>query len=183
METDVQREEEMRLNHPLLSRSGLLLFCIALSGCQTTAPQADNRTRFYEAASTDLILRFNTWDTIHLLRPEMLEGGSFLPILTLADVERQLGTQPLDRRLAVVVLGFLFPPDIEAKYAREWDSWLSAQGFQRVVVLRTGVGRTIDGLLLAHDSSIGGAHDQTAAAARPTLPASTGANAANPPGY
>lgn len=171
----------MNLKNSFIRLSGWLLLGTILTGCQTTSPQADTRPRFYESASTDLILRFNNWETIHQLRPEFREGGSFLPILTLADVERQLGTQSVGRRLAVVVLGFLFPPDIEAKYAREWDALLSARGFRRVVVLRTGAGKTIDGLLLVHDSSIGGAHDQVAVAARPAaLPAPAGANAANP---
>jgi hypothetical protein len=170
----------MNLKNSLIRLSGGLLLCFILAGCQTTVPQADTRPRFYESASTDLILRFNNWETIHQLRPEFREGGSFLPILTLADIERQLGTQPVRRRLAVVVLGFLFPPDMEARYAREWDALLSARGFQRVVVLRTGAGKTIDGLLLVHDSSIGGAHDQVAAARPAAFSPPVGANAANP---
>lgn len=156
----------------------LPLLAMVLMGCQTTTARVDNRPRFYESASANLILKFNRWDTIHLLRPEMREGG-FLPILTRKDLERELENQRVGRQLAVVVLGFLFPPDIEAQYAREWDALLTAQGFQRVVILRTGAGNSTDGLLLVHDSSIGGAHDQTAVATAgiPALPPAVGANA------
>ena len=158
----------------------LFVMCVVLTGCETTAPQVDNRPRFYDTASASVILRFNRWDTINMLRPDTREGG-FLPIFNRVDIERELKQQRTDRRLAVVVFGFLFPPDIEAQYAQEWDALLSEQGFTRVVILRAGLARDTDGLLVVHDSSIGGGHEQTAVAAAKSavLPTTARANAAN----
>lgn len=178
-----EKWSDMKMSQSLKQLFCLLLIGATLTGCQTTAPQADVRPRFYDSASANVILKFNRWDTIHLVRPDTRESG-FLPILTRADVEREIKSRRVDRKLAVVVLGFLFPPDVEAQYAREWDALLSALGFQRVVVLRTGAQPTTDGLLIVHDSGIAGAHDQPAVAAAkfPPLSPPAGANAANTPG-
>lgn len=174
----------MKSKNVLKSFCGALLLSLTLTGCETTQPQTrvDNRPRFHEGAMADVVLKFNRWDTIHLLRPDTREGG-FLPILTRADVEAELKTQRLNRDLAVVVLGFLFSPELEMEYAREWDALLTAQGFKRVVVLRTGAGKDIDGLLVVKDFGIAAADEkQWTAAAIAALPPAAGANAANPSG-
>ena len=180
IETYDTEGNNMKSKDIMVRFAGFVMLGLALAGCQTTAPKADNRHRFYDSALADVIIQFNRWDTIHILRPEIREGG-FLPILTRTDFERELMAHSLGRQLAVVVLGFLFPPDLEAQYAREWDAVLSAQGFQRVVVLRTGMSKTTDGLLVVHDSSIGDIHEPTAVAKTkdPALPSSAGANASN----
>ena len=167
---------------------GLLAVVFAtllLTGCETAKPQpiADNRPRFYENAQADVILKFNRWDTIHLLRPESREGG-FLPILTRTDIDAELKTQRVNHDLAVVVLGFLFPLSLEAQYASEWDALLSAQGFKRVVVLRIGARRDTDGLLVVRDSAIAAAHDKPwTATPIAVLPAAFGAHVADPSGH
>lgn len=167
---------------PLIYFVGVICSSLLLTGCETAqvAVKPENRPRFYEGARADVILKFNRWDTIHLLRPDSREGG-FLPILTRADVEAELKTQHVNRELAVVVLGFLFPPDLESLYVGEWDALLSSLGFKRIVVLRTGVSRDIDGLLIIHDSAIAAGHDrQRTTAPLAALPAPAGAHAADP---
>lgn len=174
----------MNVKHGSVYFVGAVCATLILTGCETT-PQskADNRPRFYETAQADVILKFSRWDTIHLLRPDSREEG-YLPILTRADVERELKTRHLNRELAVVVLGFLFSPVLEAQVADEWQALLSAQGFKRVVLLRTGASRTTDGLLIIHDSGIAGRHDVPPTAAPPiaALPTAAGADAADSSG-
>ncbi len=114
-----------------------------------------------------------------MLRPDSREGG-FLPILNREDIERELKNQAVNRDLAVVVMGFLFSPDLEMRYVGEWDAFLSSQGFKRVVVLRTGASRDIDGLLVIHDSAIAAAHDKSwVTAPLAALPTAIGAHAAD----
>lgn len=174
----------MKAAYLFLRIAGFTLVVFTLTGCVTTPSKVDHRARFYESTSADVVIQFNRWDTIHLLRPDTREGG-FLPILGRADLEKELQSRRTEHRLAVVVLGFLFPQDIEAQYAREWDALLSAQGFERVVILRAGMGKSIDGLLVVHDSGIGGIREpSTVAKAKPgssTISSSVGANASNPP--
>jgi hypothetical protein len=182
----VKKRNEMKLDLHLKYLCAVLFVCAPLTGCQTTAPkrQTDTRARFYESAAADTIMIFNRWDTIHITRPDTRESG-FLPIYTKVDVERQLQNKRTGRGMAVVIFGFLFAPDLEAKFAREWETFLFAQGFQRVVVLRTGAG-PIDGLLIAHDSGIRGKHDQAAVTATGSkiaaLAPAVGADATDPSG-
>jgi hypothetical protein len=162
---------------------GLALLCFMFAGCETTAPRAEARLRFHESASADLILRFNRWHAIYMMRPETGAGG-FLPILNRADLERDLKAQRLEHNLAVVIVGAPFSPEQEAKLARDWDALLAGDGFRRVVLLQAGLGKDTDGLLILHDSGIAAAHDQpvTVTSAHAALPAAARADAAHPPG-
>jgi len=163
---------------------GLWFVCLLLPGCETTGPGAGARRRFQEGAAADLILRFYRWDTIYMMRPATRQGG-FLPILTRADIERELKTRRLGHNLAVVVIGFLYSQEQEAQLARDWDALLLGQGFRRVVLLRAGSGKDIDGLLIVHDSGIAAVHDQpvAVATANAALPAAARADAPNSPGH
>lgn len=143
---------------------GLWFAGLLLAGCATTGTQPVAQKRFHEGAATDLVLRFNRWDTIHMLRPDSRQAG-FLPILARADVERELKTRRLGRNLAVVVVGFLFSQEQEAQLARDWEALLSGHGFRRVVLLRTGSGNDIDGLPIVHDSAIAAGNETPSAAA------------------
>ena len=131
-------------------------FCamLLLAGCETGGfhSQEDHRELFRDGAQADVIVRFNRWDTIHLLRPDSREGG-FLPILQRADVQRELRTRQMNHNLAVVILGFRFPGGEEARYAGEWSALLSELGFKRVVVVRTGNRPSVDGLPVVMDSA------------------------------
>lgn len=130
---------------------GLLLLLMLGPGCATTESGHKSVARFHEAASANLILRFSRWDTIHVLRPESREGG-FLPILTRDDLEARLNSEQLQRELAVVILGFLFSDAQEMSLAKEWAGLLQRHGFRRVVVVRTGVGKDVNGLPVVYDS-------------------------------
>jgi hypothetical protein len=161
---------------------GLSLVCLWLSGCETARPEAGTTSRFHGEASADLILRFSRWDTIYMTRPDLRSGG-FLTILNRASLEHQLKTQPLDRNLAVVVLGLMFSLEQEAQLAGEWHELLARCGYRRVVILRTGRGKSTDGLLIVRDFGIAAAHDKAWPATPPAaLSATARTDAAHPPG-
>lgn len=130
---------------------GCLLVQMLGPGCATTESGHKATSRFHEAASANLILRFSRWDTIHVLRPESREDG-FLPILTRDDLEARLNSEQLQRELAVVILGFLFSDAQEMSLAKEWAGLLQRHGFRRVVVVRTSAGNDVNGLPVVYDS-------------------------------
>ena len=154
--------------------------CLLLPGCETTAPQAKAPPRFREGATADLILRFNRWDTIYMMRPESRQNG-FLPILDRTALERELKARRTGQNLAVVVIGLLYSQQQEAQLADDWGTLLRGHGYRRIVLLRAGRGKDIDGLLIVHDSGIAANHDRTATAnfANAALPPATRADAAN----
>lgn len=145
---------------------GLLLVAVFLSGCATTQPDAAVQ-RFQEDAAADLVLRFNRWDTIHMIRPDSREGG-FLPILTRSDVETELKTQQ-QRRMAVVVLAYMFSREQEILLAREWERLLEEHGYERVVTLRAGQAKSLDGLIIVRDTRMASVPGPV----HPTIPLAT----------
>jgi hypothetical protein len=155
--------KKMRLAGSLF---GLCLVGLLLTGCATSQPQAMAPKCFHESATTDLVLRFNRWDTIHMLRPELREGP-YLKILTRADIEGELKTHRSGRNLAVVVIGLLTTWANEAELARDWDALLLGNGFRRVVLLRArgSQDKEIDGLAIVHDSGVAGGPGQPTATA------------------
>ncbi len=157
--------------------------CLLLTGCATTGSPLGSGKRFQDAAATDLVLRFNRWDTIHMVRPETREGG-FMPILDRTGVEHELRTRAMGHNLAVVMIGFLHTLEQEAQLARDWTALLGGHGFRRVVLVRGGWNAEIDGLPIVHDSSIAAAYDRTVtvAAAFADHPAAARADVAHPPG-
>jgi hypothetical protein len=174
----------MRTMQWLTRGLGLSVVCFGLSGCETTQPVAETRPRFQGEASADLILRFSRWDTIYMMRPQLRSDG-FLGVLTRTSLEQQLKTQPLpDRNLAVVVLGFRFSLEEEDQLVGEWNKMLGDCGYRRVVVLRTGPGKTTDGLLIVRDSDIAAAHDKAwSTTPLAALPAAARTDAADSSGH
>ena len=155
--------DSMKTLRPSRRAFGLWLLCSLASGCATQAPLQTAVTRFHEEASANLMVRFNRWDTIYVIRPDTREGG-FLPIFTRADFEAKLNSEPMEHELAVVVLGFLNSATQELGLVREWSALLSQHGFRRVVVLRAGAGKSFDGLGVIYDSR------RTSARATPDVP-------------
>ena len=152
------------------------------SGCQTAPlPLVETGARFHEGANASVVLHFHRWDTINMLRPDTREGG-FLPFLDRDGVRRALAAHQVNRNLVVVVLGHSFSPEFETDLVREWNAFLSAEGFQRVVLLRSGFTNEIDGLIIIKDSGIAAAHERppAALAALAALPPAARADVANP---
>jgi hypothetical protein len=140
----------------------LLLASVAglLVSCSSVAPKATtSRSRFHEGASANLVLRFYSWDSIHMTRPDTRENG-FLPLLDRASVTRQLGRPDLQRDLAVVVMGFMFTAAEESALFHDWKAFLvDERGFRRVVLVRASFKNEIDGLPILYDSAMAAAYD------------------------
>ncbi len=133
--------------------------------------------RFHEEKSTNVILHFYGWEAIQMTRPDTRQDG-FLPLLSRAQIERELKHRVLPRDLAVVVFGYTYSDSEVAPLANEWKQLLGAQGFHRVVFLRAGRSYRIDGLPIIEDSAISSAHDKSGRAATyAALPPAAGADA------
>jgi hypothetical protein len=169
-----------RSSRTLISRWGhtgcqflALSFCLLLStSCSTIS-----FGRFHEEKAANVILHFFGWEAIYMTRPDTRQAG-YLPLLSRAQVERELKHRVLPRDLAVVVIGNTYADIQVAQLADEWKKLLAAQGFHRVVLLRAGLGHQIDGLPIIEDSAISSAHDkQSRAATYAALPPAAGADA------
>jgi hypothetical protein len=163
----------------LASVAGLLVSCSSPSSKATTS-----RGRFHEGASANLVLRFYSWDSIHMTRPDTRENG-FLPLLDRASVTRQLGRPDLGRDLAVVVMGFMFTAAEESALFHDWETLLVGErGFRRVVLVRASFKNEIDGLPILYDSAMAAAYDDQpkVAATFAALPAAARADVADSSG-
>jgi hypothetical protein len=163
----------------LASMAGLL------ASCSSLAPEAKtSHGRFNEAASANLVLRFYSWDSIHMTRPDTRENG-FLPLLDRESVTRELGRPDLGHDLAVVVMGFMFTAAQELELFHDWKAFLVGErGFRRVVLVRASFKNEIDGLPVLFDSAMAAAYDDQpkVAATVAALPAAVGADVADSPG-
>jgi len=159
-----------------------------LSSCSSVAPQqnaGEVHPRFHDGATTDMILRFFTWDSIYMTRPDTRENG-FLPLYARDDIGREVKRRNINRNTAAVVVSLFYRDPVQlAQLSLAWTTYLNEQGFRRVVILHAGPGKDIDGLPVLSDSitaSITDAHDEPTkvAFAPAAVPAPAGANVVNP---
>ena len=128
----------------------LVVSCAHVSETTTSTPQ-----RFRDGDTADLVLRFYSWDSIYVMRPDSREDG-FLPLFSRASISQQLDRPDIKRDLVVVVLGYLYSRDQQADILRDWKSLLDERGFRRVVFLRGTGHKTIDGLPVLRDTAVAG---------------------------
>lgn len=150
------------------------------SSCGTLSPlDTSGGARFHDEATTDVVVRFYSWNSIQIVQPDIREGG-FLPVLDRESVTRKLDETRIEPDLAVVVLGHMLSNAQQAEVIRSWNTIFAERGFRRVVLVREGFKNSIDGLLILHDSAMGAAHDEPRkfAATVAALPATAGANVA-----
>jgi len=164
----------------------LLASVVALMpSCSSVFPDgAGTRARFHDGAAANVVVRFYSWDLIHMTRPDTRENG-FLPLLNREGVAHELGRPDVGRDLAVVVMGYLYSIDQEAQLFQDWKALLGERGFRRVVLVRAGHRDEIDGLIIVRDSAIAAANDEqrTVAATFAALPAAAGADVADSSGH
>ena len=110
-------------------------------------------TGFKEAKATDLEIRFNTWDSITITKPDTREGG-FLPVLQLSELGEEIAKRGIGRELAVVVVVNNYDASQAASIGAKMKGHLAAHGFKRVVALRGSDVMPIAGLPVAFDSAI-----------------------------
>lgn len=136
-------------------------------------------TGFKEAKNTNLELRFNTWDSITITKPDTREGG-FEQVLQLSELADQINKHKIGRELAVVVVVNNYDEIQAAKIGATLTGHLAAHGFKRVVALRGSEHMPIAGLPIAFDSAINVANGQTGFANAGT-PSTTGTDAPHSP--
>ncbi len=134
-------------------------------------------TGFNEAKNTNLELRFYTWDSISIAKPDTCENG-FVPVYQLSELTQQLAKLNIQRDLAVVVVVNNYDGKQAASIGAKFKDHLAVQGFKRVVALRGGDLMPIAGLPIAFDSAISSGHGQPRFTDAATPPPA-GADAAN----
>lgn len=134
-------------------------------------------TGFKDAKRTDLELRFNTWDSISIAKPDTREDG-FVPVYQLSELPEQLARLNIQHELAVIVVVKNYDEKQAAGIGAKFKDHLTAQGFKRVVALRGGDKTPIAGLPIAFDSAISSGHGQPRFTDAATSPA-PGTDAAN----
>jgi hypothetical protein len=162
---------------------GLHLFALILlllsTSCSTTG---QSHSFFRDGKKADVVLHFYRWDTIYMTRPDTRQSG-FLPVLSRAQIERELRHRALPRNVAVVVIGHSYSPAQINTLTQEWKNLLGEQGFRRFILLRAGPDFKIDGLPVVEDSAISSADDKPGRTASfAALPPAAGADAAHSPG-
>ena len=123
----------------------LPILALLATSCATTG--------FKEAKATDLEIRFNTWDSITITKPDTREGG-FLPVLQLSELGDEIAKRVISHELAVVVVVNNYDESQAASIGAKMKGHLAAHGFKRVVALRGSDVVPIAGLPVAFDSAI-----------------------------
>jgi hypothetical protein len=169
--------------------AALALVAWLLGSCASVGPQksaGETYPRFHDVATADLVLRFNTWDSIRMVKPDTREGG-FLPLFARDEIGREVRQRHISGNTAVVVVSRFYREQLQiAQLSQELTSYLNQLGFRRVVILHAGPGADIDGLPVLHDSTYAGvnaaaANDEQSKvlSANAAVPAAVGADAAN----
>src|SRR6266516_1423041 len=143
-----------------LLRATLASVAWLVGSCASVGPKqtaSETLPRFHDGATADMVLRFFTWDSIYMTKPDPRSDG-FLPLYARDDIGREVKRRNINRNTAVVMILFYRDPVQVAQLSREWTTYLNEQGFRRVVILHAGPGTDIDGLPVLHDSTIAGVH-------------------------
>ena len=173
---------------------GVTLASVAwlVGSCASVGPKqtaSEILPRFHDGATADMVLRFFTWDSIYMTKPDPRAGG-FLPLYARDDIGREVKRRNINRHTAVVVMSLFYrDPAQVAQLSHEWTTYLNEQGFRRVVILYAGPGSDIDGLPVLRDSTIAGVHvaasndkQPRVGSANATVAPAAGADVANPSG-
>ncbi len=106
--------------------------------------------RFREEGATDVVVRFLSWDSITITKPDTREGG-FLPTYKREQAERVLRRLEIEHRLAVVVCSRTLSREQQATLQAGWRSIFSGLGFERVVFLRARDNLSVNGCSILDD--------------------------------
>ncbi len=172
------------LGATLASVAWLVGSCASVGPKQTAS---DTVPRFHDGATADMVLRFFTWDSIYMAKPDIREGG-FRPLYARDDIGREVKRRNISRNTAVVVMSLFYHDPVQvAQLSQAWTTYLNEQGFRRVVILHAGPGPDIDGLPVLRDSTIAGVNvaaindaPPRAGSANATVPAAAGAAVGQP---
>lgn len=129
---------------------GLLFF--VTSCVHVTRSTATREQRFQEADAADLVLRFYSWDSIYVIKPDSRESG-FMPLFNRASVGEQLDRPQTKRDLVVVIIGNNYSSAQQEEVLRDWKTLLDVRGFRRAVFLSGTGHKSIDGLPILRDTA------------------------------
>jgi hypothetical protein len=139
-----------------LPRFATLLLVLLLSGCGSPGPARPSRAaarHFHEESAANLVVSFPGWQAISITRPDTSQDG-FLPFYNRAQALQALRSLKTEHNLAVVVCSFNYTAEQESEQRQAWRSILGGLGFRRVVFLRAGPTRKLNGLLVVEDASL-----------------------------
>lgn len=127
------------------------LTAVVLTACAPQPQSADTRPRFHEAASADVVLRYYRWEHINITQPEYREDG-YLISMTGDNLGPAFERLRVRHDLAVVILGWAYAQTDLDKLVSDWKRVLRGHGFKRIVCLRAGRDKSVDGLLIIDDT-------------------------------
>lgn len=77
-----------------------------------------------------------------------------MPVYNLDEAERVLAKPGIGRKLVVVVCGFGYGKEEEAKQQQVWAAVLGGLGYHRVTFVRVGVRERVNGLLMLNEMNL-----------------------------
>jgi len=132
----------------------LLAGLFLLNGCQSAKPNPQaNLKRFHEADQATAVFKYDSWDYIFMLQPPVMEGN-YRRILKVEDLRPVILSQGISRNLAVVLMGWQYTPADHYRLGQRWHEVLQAEGFHRVVCVKTVNEKKINGSPIVYDSAL-----------------------------
>ncbi len=77
-----------------------------------------------------------------------------MPVYNLDEAQKVLARPGIGRNLAVVVCGFGYGEEAEAKQQQVWASVLSGLGYRRVTFIRLGTREHVNGLPILNEMNL-----------------------------
>lgn len=140
--------------HQVVAAIALLAGIFLLNGCQSAKPNPQaNFQRFHEADQVSAVFKYDSWNYIFMLQPPVMEGG-YRRILKVEDLRPVILSQDISRNLAVVLVGWQYTPDDLYHLGQRWNEVLRAEGFQRVVCIKTMNEKKLNGCPVVFDSAL-----------------------------
>jgi hypothetical protein len=138
---------------PLLA---LLAGLFALTGCTSTRQDPLARFKhFRDADQADAVIKHDSWDYTFVLHPPVTEDG-YRRILKAEEVGGVIRNQANQLALAVILVGWQYSPADHYRIGQRWNELLQAEGFQRVVCIKTVNEKKLNGSPVVYDSAVAG---------------------------
>lgn len=131
----------------------LLAGLFVLTGCKSAPNPLSRYQRFHEAEYAGAVIKHDSWDYNFVLQPPVTDAG-FRRILKAEDVGGVVRNHATSRYLAVILLGWQYSPEDHRRMGERWNELLRAEGFERVVCLKTTSETKLNGCPIVYDSAM-----------------------------
>jgi hypothetical protein len=131
--------------------SALTLLCLLLAGCE--APGPNKPSRFRGSARASVVLQYNSWDYIFMIRPALREGA-YLRQIRGAELAGVLDQAKVPRETAVISFGWDYDPKQLRELLADWKRLLKACGFRRVVFVRGTSGASVENAVIIEETEL-----------------------------